>query len=233
MISWDIIHYVPINGKWVLYADGNVEFSRDWRKHLPFTILACLWFVCFVIFLPLLLLFTPWFKKRIPYLENFRLFFDTFQSCFKDEYRWFAAYYFICRVSILLIALYIPLGPLKRSILEVSCVIIVVTILYLRPYKTGENNDYNWLNTLDAVLLTNLCFVVIFSSSTVSDASQSIQYGLEKTVNALAYVPLVYLVVLVCYYGWNYFCPRNLNDYVQVEPEEASTSESVHPVQPI
>ena len=235
MISWGILHYVPIHGGWVLYADGNIDFTRDWRTHLPYTILACLWIVCFVLFLPLLLLFTPWFLKRIPYFNNFRLFFDTFQQCYKDEYRWFAAYYFICRVYILFIALYVPFGPLKRSILEVSSVIIVVTCLYIRPYKTGQNEDYNWLNTLDAVLLTNLCFVVIFSSSIVSDASESIQNGLEKTVDVLAYVPLVYLVYLICYYGWNYFCPRNLNDYLyrEVDPEGVSTSDTSHPAQPI
>ena len=240
MISCNIIHYVPIQGRWVLYADGNIDFTRDWKKHLPFTIIACLWFILFVIFVPLVLLFTPWFLRRFQFLNNFRLFFDTFQKCFKDEYRWFAAFYFLCRIYILFIALYVPFSPLKRSILEVSCVIFVVMCLYLRPYKSNQdgNEDYNWLNTLDAVLLTNLCFVVIFSSSIISDASRSVQIGLEKTVNVLAYVPLVYLFCLVCYNGWNYFCPRNLEDYRQMEPEAPSSSESARrtasqPSQPI
>lgn len=234
MISWDILHYVPLNGRWVLYADGNIDFVKDWRIHLPYTILAFLWLVSFVLLLPLILLFTPWFLRRIPYLNNFRLFFDTFQQCYKDKYRWFAAYYFMCRLFILLIALYIPFGPLKRSILEVSSVVIVVTCLYLRPYQTRQNEDYNWLNTLDAVLLTNLCFVVIFSSSIVSDVSQSVQDGLVKTVNVLAYVPLVYLVILICYNGWRYFCPNNFNEYIEVEPEGVSTTDSTgapaHPI---
>ena len=234
MISWDILHYVPLNGRWVLYADGNIDFVKDWRIHLPYTILAFLWIVSFVLLLPLILLFTPWFLRHIPYLNNFRLFFDTFQQCYKDKYRWFAAYYFMCRLFILLIALYIPFGPLKRSILEVSSVIIVVTCLYLCPYQTRQNEDYNWLNTLDAVLLTNLCFVVIFSSSIVSDVSQSVQDGLVKTVNVLAYVPLVYLVILICYKGWRYFCPNNFNEYIEVEPEGVSTTDSTgapaHPI---
>ena len=234
MISWSILHYVPLNGRWVLYADGNIDFIKDWRMHLPYTILAFVWIVGFVLFLPLILLFTPWFLRRIPYLNNFRLFFDTFQQCYKDEYRWFAAYYFLCRVCILLFALYIPFGPLKRSILEVSSVVIVVTCLYLRPYQTRQNEDYNWLNTLDAVLLTNLCFVVIFSSSIVSDVSQSVQDGLVKTVNVLAYVPLVYLIILICYNGWRYFCPNNFNEYIEVEPEPVSTTDSaVTPSHPI
>jgi len=236
MISCNIIHYVPIQkGKWVLYADGNIDFVKDWKTHLPYTIIACLWFVLFVIFVPLVLLFTPWFLRHFQYLNNFRLFFDTFQQCFKDKYRWFAAYYFICRLFVLFIALYFPLGPLKRSILEVLSVAIVVTCLYLRPYKSNETNneDYNWLNALDAVLLTNLCFIVIFSSSIVSEAPISVQKGLEKTVNVLAYVPLVYLLCLVSYYGWKYFCPANLEAYRHVKPEPGSTSDSAPPAQPI
>jgi len=251
MISCNIIHYVPINGRWVLYADGNIEFVRDWKTHLPYTIIACLWFILFVIFVPLVLLFTPWFLKCFPCLNNFRLFFDTFQKCFKDEYRWFAAYYFICRIYILFIALYVPFGPLKRSILEVSSVVIVVICLYLQPYKTRprlretnndmnhetdnrtDNEDYKWLNTLDAILLTNMCFIVSFSTGIRSEASSSMQDGLEYTVNCLAYVPLVYLWCLICYTGWKYFCPANVDAYQQVENEGDSVSGSARSSQPI
>ena len=230
-ISWDILHYVPLNGKWVLYDDGNIELG-DWKKHLPYTLLALVWILGFVLFLPLVLLFTPWFTRRIPFLQNFRLFFDTFQQCFRDEYRWFAAYYFICRLFILSFALFVPIGPLKRSLLEVSCVVVVVIGLYLRPYRIGENEDYSWLNTLDTVLLTNLCFVVIFSSNIVKDTPQNIQDGLTITVNVLAYVPLVYLVILVGYRFWNYCCPNNLNDYEEI-PENTSTTGDGRRSQPI
>ena len=226
-ISLDILHYVPLNEKWVLYDDGNIEF-KDWKTHLPYTLLALAWILGFVLFLPLVLLFTPWFTRWIPFLQNFRLFFDTFQQCFRDEYRWFAAYYFICRLFILSLALFVPFGPLKRSLLEVSCVFIVVVCVYLRPYRTGENEDYSWLNTLDAILLTNLCLVVIFSSSIVNDTTQSIQDGLTATVNILAYVPLVYLVILVGYHVWNYCCPKNFNGHEEFR-ENISTSENVLP----
>ena len=222
MISFTIVHYVPISGKkWVLYADGNIDFITDWRSHLPFTIVACLWILFFVALIPLLLLFTPWFLRHIPYLNSFRLFFDTFQRCFKVQYRWFATYYFICRIVILLIALYVPFGPLKRSILEVSSIIIAAICLYLQPY----NEQYRWLNRLDAVLLTNLCLIVSFSSNVRSDVTLSVQKGLEATVDALAYVPLVYLFVLVCYHGWKYWCPQNLDSYEAME-EDRSLSPS-------
>ena len=234
IISFSIVHYVHMQGRRVLYADGNIDFVRDWRTHLPFTIVASLWIVLFVIFVPLLLLFTPWFLKRFHYLNNFRLYFDTFQKCFKDKYRWFAAYYFICRIYILLIALYFPYGPLKRTILDVSSALIVVTCLYLQPY----NQDYQWLNRLDAVLLTNLCLVVNFSSGIVSEAAVSTRDALEKVVHLLAYVPLAYLIVLVLYHGWRYCCPRDLLEgYIITEqrerPRSGSISDTAGPPSPI
>lgn len=223
IISFNIVHYVHMQGRWVLYADGNIDFVRDWKTHLPFTIIACLWIVLFVIFVPLLLLFTPWFLRRFPYLKNFRLYFDTFQRCFKVTYRWFAAYYFICRIYILLIALYVPFSPLKRCFLDVSSILIAVMCLYLQPY----NEQYQWFNRLDAVLLTNLCLIVNFSSSIVSDATSSVRDGLENIVNLLAYVPLVYLIGLVLYHGWQYCCPRNfLEGYITVEQRARSDSMS-------
>ena len=221
IISFKIVHYVHMQERWVLYADGNIDFVKDWKRHLPFTIIACLWIVLFVLFVPLLLLFTPWFLRRFPYLNNFRLYFDTFQRCFKVTYRWFAAYYFICRIYILIIALYVPFSPLKRCILDVSSILIVVTCLYLQPY----NEQYQWFNRLDAVLLTNLCLIVNFSSSIVSDVTLSVRDGLENTVNLLAYVPLAYLIGLVLYNGWKYCCPKNFREgYFTAEQRTRSDS---------
>ena len=225
MISFNIVHYVPIQERWVLYANGNIDFKRDWKEHLPFTIIACLWIIFFVMFIPLILLFTPWFLKHFRYLKNFRLYYDNFQKCFKNEFRWFAAFYFLCRIYILLIALYVPFGPLKRSILEVSCVLIAVTGLYLRPY----NEQYEYLNRLDAVLLTNLCLIVSFSSGIVSDAPTSVFNGLSLIVELLAYVPLVYLLVLVLYRGWKYCCPKDFDGYHEGKSSPSMTDTGAPP----
>jgi len=95
--------------------------------------------------------------------------------------------------------------------------------LYLQPY----NEQYQWFNRLDAVLLTNLCLIVNFSSSIVTDASSSVRDGLEKIVNLLAYVPLIYLIGLVLYHGWKYCCPKNfLEGYITAEQRERSNSMS-------
>ena len=219
-ISFKIIHWVPLGKRWVLFVDGSVDFYKNWQEHLPFTILAVVWIIFFVIPIPLILLFTPWFLKRFSFLKNFRLHFDNFERCFKTKYRWFAAFYFLCRIYILFLALYVPIGPLKRSLLEVSCVLITAICLYIQPY----NERYSWLNTLDAVLLTNLSFITIFSSGRNSEASDRVQNGLWYTVNVLAYIPLLYSVALLCYSGWNYFCPSDPGAYKYPTTDEDESS---------
>jgi predicted outer membrane repeat protein len=205
IISFNLLHYVKVGGKWVLYLDGKINFYDDWQTHLPFTIIAIVLLI-FVALLPIVLLFTPWFFRFFPFLNRYRLFFDLFQNCFEDQERqrnnrWFAAFYFLCRLWILLMALYLPLGPLKRSILEASCIIVLGLFLYLQPYNTA----YKWLNTLDAVLLTNLCLITVFSSALTSDAVDTTFDGLKTLVNVIAYIPMVYLVILGLVYGFTYF----------------------------
>ena len=200
MISFHAVHYVSVGGRTVLFVDGDIDFHRDWKKHLPLTIIALLWIIFFVALLPLMLLFTSWFLHRFMFLQNFRAIFDTFQSCFKDEYRWFAGFYFICRIAVLVIAMVVPYSPLKRALLEMLCVVILVVCVYLKPY----NDDYQRFNQLDAILLSNLCFFTIFSSAINSEATQPIQHALKPVVEIFAYVPLIYLVILLVVIVWNH-----------------------------
>lgn len=244
-ISFSILHYVHVGGKYVLFLNGDVDFVEDWKTHLPLTILAIFLVIFFVILFPMTLLFTPWFFEKFPFLVRYRLFFDLFQSCFDDretqrKHRWFAAFYFFCRIWIILMAMYLPLGPLKRSILEASCIVVLATLLYLQPYNT----KYKWLNTTDAILLGNLCLITVFSSALNSDAAISTIKGLKVFINILAYVPLVYFVILTVYYGRKYLRENRRTPYVRLNDEttdddksresrvenEAETSRRSHPL---
>ncbi|EDO41724.1 predicted protein [Nematostella vectensis] len=198
MISFSILHYVNVGNRWVLFYDGEIDFHRDWKEHLPFTVVAILMLLFFVLSLPIMLLFTPWLMMKFPCLMRFRLFFDLFQSCFEDQekrrnHRWFAAFYLLCRIFIICIALYPPFGPLKRSLLEACCVLICGTCLYIQPYNTR----YTWLNTVDALLLVNLALITIFSSGRTVEAGDWTNIALWYIVDVMAYFPLLYLTVLI------------------------------------
>ena len=177
--SLEILHPAMIGDKTVLYMSGHTEFFRG--KHAVYGSIAVLFLVFFVVPFPLMLMFRPFFTRCLQpvfNLNRFKPIFDVLQSCFKDQHRWFAAFYFICRLVVLLIATYVPSGPVKRSFLEVACITILFIFSYVRPYKRSEQGKeseasrYVLANRSDALLLWNLSLMAAFSSATENDDIQ-------------------------------------------------------------
>ena len=205
-ISLKILHFVHIGGRFVLYQDGENQFFND-NRHKWYGTIAILNIIFIVIPVPLFLMFTPFFvRKAHQYfhinLNTFKPMYDTLQSCFKDKYRWFSAFYFVCRFLLLILATFAPFGPVKRCLIEISCIFILAIFLYFRPYKQAEpaeanhqnpeEEDFDWINKSDAVLLTNLCFIAVVSSA-FEDENKAVM----KVVDILAYVPLLVLIVVL------------------------------------
>ena len=102
--------------------------------------------------LPLLLLFEPVLSKTINFIKIKPLL-NQFQGCYKDKYRWFAAYYLICRQVIFLI-IYIFNSDYSNMLfyLQTACVVIAMFHIWVQPYQ----NEF--LNAFDGVIL--LCIVL-------------------------------------------------------------------------
>lgn len=196
-----ILHPVVIGDKTVLFISGSTEFFRG--KHAAYGSIAVLFIVFFVVPFPLILMFRPFFTrilKPVFNLNRLKPIFDVLQSCFKDQHRWFAAFYFVCRLVVLVIATYVPSGPVKRSLLEVTCITILFIFAYLRPYKRSvqgkeDEKTYAWENKSDAVLLLNLSMMAVFSSATDNDNIQEHnKAALTVLIQIMAYGPLVVLI---------------------------------------
>ena len=195
----EILQPVVMGDKTVLYHSGSTDFFRG--KHAAYGSIAVLFVAFFVVPFPLILMFRPFFTrclKPVFNLNRFKPIFDVLQSCFKDQHRWFAAFYFICRLIVLLIYTYVPFGPVKRSLLEVTCITILFIFAYVRPYKRsgqeneGEISDYVSENKSDAVLLLNLSLMAVFSSATENDNIQEHhKVAFTVLIQIMAYGPLV------------------------------------------
>ena len=152
--------------------------------------------------------------------------------------------YFLSRLFLLLLDTYVPRSTLKRALLEAGSVVILITFVWLRPYKEGApgQTDYSWINISDAILLTNLVLVAIFSSAI--EESPTTHTGMKIVVKILAYVPLVVLAAVLYraldqYYlnhrregqtKWEFiFKRRKANNRYRDRPEtvEASTSDNI------
>ncbi|XP_068686541.1 uncharacterized protein [Montipora foliosa] len=202
-ISLKILHPANVGSKTVLYVNGSLEFFHG--KHLWYAIVAVIYILAFVLPFPLILLFRPFLTRGLRPVLNLNRwlpFFDAFQSCFKNKYRWCAAFYFICRLGILAIYTYIPACPGRRVLLEGTCILILVIFASLRPYKEacdvrqGERS-YEWINRSDVVLLTTLALIAVVSSpiDMPSETTEN-QKIFVIVVKVLAYVPLLVLLVL-------------------------------------
>lgn len=203
-VSLLILSPAHVGSKTVLYFYGNLDFFH--KKHIAYGIVAILWIVIFVLPFPLILLFRPYLTRGLRPVLNLNRwgpFFDAFQSCFKDQYRWCASFYFLCRLGILLMHTYIPSSSVKRVVLEGACILILVIFAYLRPYKEARDvnegeSSYEWIYKSDVALLTTLALITVISSPIDSSCftTEDEKKGLKVVVCVLAYVPLIVLLVL-------------------------------------
>lgn len=229
----EILHPVVIGDKTVLYLSGSTDFFRG--KHAAYASIAVLFVAFFVVPFPLILMFRPFFSrclKPVFNLNRLKPILDVLQSCFKDQHRWFAAFYFICRLVVLVIDTYVPSGPVKRSLFEVSCITILFIFAYVRPYKRSEQeteneaSHYFWENKTDAVLLLNLSLMAVFSSATENDYIQEHhKAALMVLIQIMAYGPLIVLAWFF-YRKTRAHCRSDCCDY-DSDPELPPISETV------
>ena len=198
-ISLRILHPAIINDRAVLFQNGEVDFFAG--KHIAYGSLAIFFLITFVLPFPLFLMFRPFFTRCLRPVFNMnklKLIFDNLQSCFEDDKRWCAAFYFVCRLVVLLLATYVPLGAVRRTLLQTVCIVTLAIFAFLKPYKQGRvgEESYSWINKSDAVLLTNLAVIATFSGA-IGQSTASVDSTLEIFVDLFAYVPLAVLAVVV------------------------------------
>ena len=86
-------------------------------------------------------------------LEKPKPFFDSFQGCFKDKYRFFAGLFFIYRLSALTWYTVTDSITLFYSLLALQLIITLVVHAVVQPYKQ------QWHNVLDILMLGLLALI--------------------------------------------------------------------------
>ena len=127
------------------YSSPHVQYFHG--RHMFYGIVAVLCELVVGIGLPLFLLLEPLLSRKINFIKIKPLL-DQLQGCYKDKYRWFAAYYLICRQVIFLLAYTGNVDFHKMQFyLQTACVFIAIIHVWLQPYK----NEF--INSLDSVIL--------------------------------------------------------------------------------
>ena len=162
------------------YSSPSIQYFHG--RHAVYGVVAIICELVVGIGLPLLLLLQPFLSRKINFIRIKPLL-DQFQGCYKDKYRWYAAYYLICRQVVILIAfsIYSDYNDTAFYLLA-ACVIIAGIHTWIQPYKSAL------LNRLDGVML----LLMILANSYVYINNNSLTTVLEIITIVL---PLILFIV--------------------------------------
>ena len=189
----------------VYYAGHFTEYDPMyiWRYYVP---------SCFIIVvigvIPLVLLGYPiiWLEKCINKIEclwrlypvtKIHVFMDTFQGCFRDDRRFFAAMYFLFRLSINVGYIVTDTWLQQFVVQQIACTVFIVIFVLCWPYR-----EEKWIfNYVDFLTLVNLA--VVNALSLYLFAFSQTNHGLPLPKSAfvfqyiLVFLPLVYMILYV------------------------------------
>ena len=171
-----------------VYTYLSPDIQYFYGRHLAYGIIAFMLALLIVIGLPLLLLLEPFLNGKINFFRIKPLL-DQFQGCYKDKYRWFAAYYMICRliIIIIIIANFSEEFILRYLLITASTAIALIHVT-VKPYAD------NILNIFDGAILYLMVLVTalpLFEHFDTFDSSLAVGIGF-----VLVILPLILFVVM-------------------------------------
>ena len=168
------------------YLSPNIQYFHG--RHLVYGIIAIIFGLLIVIGLPLLLLLEPFLNGKINFVKIKPLL-DQFQGCYKDKYRWFAAYYMICRlIMISVIIANLSETFISRYLLIAATTTMALIHLLVRPYTDDI------LNMCDGAILQLMILVTVLPLFEYFDTpDSSLIIGIAFV---LVILPLVQFIVM-------------------------------------
>ena len=183
-VTLDLLDRVTVeNDKNFVYRAAFMEYLHG--KHIALFILALVVGVVFVLGFPILLLATPFAEKCFSQRTQIRMkpTLNILKLCFKGRMTWFAAFYFICRLIILLITIFVK-NDIPRAFLLaiISCLFLVIFAIF-KPYSRWKFNFW------DLIQLGNICLISIIG------LLLQVQSAMRREIHNRS---IVLLTILIC-----------------------------------
>ena len=194
----------------VVFYHGDFKYFGN--GHIKYAIPALMFAIALVLIPPLLLVVYPLCYKvlallrieetrcvsilcRILPLERMKPMFDSFQSCFKDKYRFFAGLYFFYRLVALLSFLITDSLTKFYIALEVQLIVMLTLQAITYPYRRC------WHNIIDVLLFANLA---VINAMTMFNYKRSKERNLDaRSINAVVAIQTILVstpfVCMVCF----------------------------------
>ena len=134
------------------YLSPDIEYFHG--RHLIYVLIAVFMGLVVMIGLPLLLLLEPFINSKINFIR-IKPFLDQFQGCYKDKFRYFAPYYMIFRLIILIIVVINPTNTfITLYSLLVTCCLLTFIHISVKPYVN------HLLNLFDSFMLFTMMLII-------------------------------------------------------------------------
>ena len=215
------------------YVSPDIEYLHG--RHLAYAIVAMLFGIIIVVGLPLLLGLEPFLNSKINFVKIKPLL-DQFQGCYKDKYRCFAAYYMICRITIITIIIANSFNDfvLQYSLIAV-CVITALIHLILKPYSNPLLNNFDGAILLLLILSSALSPFVEF----IDDSDTTVFMGITFVIVMLPLLIFITMSLIInkekikkfpsyCYTKCLQMLIRRYNEIPLEEIEESADEEYVN-----
>ena len=197
-VSFDILNFFCLYSR-NYYCESRVVNRMGYMtylegEHVKYATIAILVLVFIVIIPPLLLLIYPLVFNLLGFckLSESKLatilwrimpiqLLDAFQSSFKDEYRFFAAFYFLYRAMVLAAFAYSRTVFKFYSVVQLLLISALALHAIFQPHKKREHN------IIDALLFTNLA---IINAITLYNYARK-DYNLKSSVQGVTPMALI------------------------------------------
>ena len=184
------VQFSDLSDYFVAIQPSTMYFHNE---HLGLFMVAVAIEVFLIIPFTLFLFLTPFLVRCINF-NKLKPFLDEFQGCYKDNYRWMAAFYFFCRQVYLFLIILVNINEsLTAYILQFTSLFILVFHMLLRPYRE------DWLNLVDTVFLADLlCISLLYGETAevvfVSEIGATIRMVFTYI---LVLIPIMYFICVV------------------------------------
>ena len=213
------INFVGVDGTYI-YLSPSIRYFTG--RHIVYFLIALVYELVIVGGLPLLLIMSRWTNKvNLIFMRiDMKPIFDQFQGCYKDNYRWFAAVYLICRQVILIIVV-IDFSDyyIELYLLIIVCLITAILHYSVQPYRNDKLNKFDGI-LLQMLLLIVSLQMVAYSNGFTVNAVEGLTYILLLLPIAFMLIVLSVYVLLKLWLAKKTFTNPNVLDvqYTPIEP---------------
>ena len=160
-----LMRSLTLEGVNEIYTNLSQDVEYFHGRHLAYVIFAIVFTITVVVGLPLLLFLEPFLNSKINFVKIKSLL-DQFQACYKDNYRYFAAYYMICHIVIIILVIIRRSDDLTTQyVLITVCALMALIHLIVRPYVDTVHNIFDGIILQLIVIISVLPIIIEFTGS--------------------------------------------------------------------